>query len=324
MPTLPMMTLSPPRDFAEFEHMVRAYCRKTFPSALGIDNTDIFGRPGQKQYGIDLLVTLQDQDTIVVQCKDYKKTAVTAKSIDLWIATVDEKSLQFHFRELIIAVAKDRDANIQNYVAGLSQDRALKNKFPITILFWDSIEDFIKNDPKLRHDYYPAVFPDDPSQEKHNIVNGVDNASAKLSTQGSQKVNLIENANTAIRSEIKLKNAFIDIVVQYHIQDFLREDPFVGIKMDLVEECDSFLMDARRLIDRSIALRDTDAYAYAANLSQNISDLTTYYGQICQVPNGEIAIVNNPFEREKQTEHEKWIQMVKDAANQNLYELTWS
>ena len=51
MPSLSMYPLHPPKDFSEFESMVVDYARITYGAI-----TNKYGRKGQKQYGVDIVI----------------------------------------------------------------------------------------------------------------------------------------------------------------------------------------------------------------------------------------------------------------------------
>lgn len=80
MPSLAMYPLNPPADPKEYEKIIRDYCEKTFGG-----NVYLFGRSGQRQYGVDVVSEHLSKRT-GVQCKDYGDTIIKEKDIDDMIA----------------------------------------------------------------------------------------------------------------------------------------------------------------------------------------------------------------------------------------------
>lgn len=52
MPSLASFQLTPPQDAREFEQLMRDYCNCIYPGMACL-----FARPGQKQYGVDVVST---------------------------------------------------------------------------------------------------------------------------------------------------------------------------------------------------------------------------------------------------------------------------
>ena len=65
MPSLAMYRISPPSDYSEFEYICNDYLSQKFKS-----DASIYGRQGQPQQGIDIVVTREDNTLIGAQCKD--------------------------------------------------------------------------------------------------------------------------------------------------------------------------------------------------------------------------------------------------------------
>lgn len=63
MPSLASFQLTPPQDAREFEQLMRDYCNCIYPGMACL-----FARPGQKQYGVDVVST-GSNGVVAIQCK---------------------------------------------------------------------------------------------------------------------------------------------------------------------------------------------------------------------------------------------------------------
>ena len=236
-----------------------------FSSAKYGGTADLFGRQGQKQDGIDIIVTLRPrfsqskqtcvQDLICVQCKDYKSTKVTTNKIDAWIQ--EAEAFPFPIQTLVIAVVIERDVTLQSHVICINQDRLQQGKFSVEIVFWDSIAHFVKQNDKILKMYYPMLY------------------NAHIST--------IQSATSSpysslILNEDDLKLSFMNICVKYYVTDFMKVTPFIGFNIDLVGQYDAFEIEWLRIRDRAIQLVNTQKYKEINDFVVKISEFVTYIG----------------------------------------------
>ena len=237
----------------------------------------LYGRQGQAQYGIDVIVETYPRTCI--QCKDYAPTSVTTSKIDSWIKETENSSIEFaHF---IIAVVGPRDAGLQEYVFGISDSRRNEEKFTVSIIFWDDIEHVIKIDSNLLRIYYPEFYIVSESvlcmyQVKQQETVAIRQASNYEQNDKSQ-------TSILITSEVALRNKCLELVVKYHIQSFLLVDPFVGFQFNFAAEVDCFNIDMQVLMYKSISMANWSLlYEYVKDLNYAIDRFNDLLSVNCQ------------------------------------------
>lgn len=224
MPSLASFQLTPPQDSREFEQMLRDYCNNVFPGMACL-----FARPGQKQYGVDV-ISPGPKGIVAIQCKDYQDTCISASTIDGWIRSAEEFEPKIaHF---IIAIGGKTDGELQKYVLGIDQFHRNNGMFSVQILFWEEISAFLKTNPQLLQQYYSFI-----------NIGGYTN-----------------QTGIAYRNVNDLRVDFVDLVLKYGVQDFLKEDPFVGIRTDYVILADQFDIAVESLFQRAVLLQETEIY----------------------------------------------------------------
>lgn len=239
MPSLSMYQLPIPTDSLEFEKMLMDYARSVYHAPASL-----YGRKGQKQHGIDVIVDTNPRTFI--QCKDYQRTSVTTSKIDSWIAEAENHPISFtHF---VIAVTAPIDAKIQEYVYRVSDERAKEGKYTVSILFWADIEHVIKIDPNLLRIYYPEFYISEERVLESQKIKVEEKSAIKTAMDKPLEDSIL------INSEAKLRAKFLELVVKYHIQAFLRADAFEGFSFDLVTDVDCFTIDMQSLLDKSIMM----------------------------------------------------------------------
>ena len=161
MPTSPIMILPKSRSSEEFESI----CRDVLKSIYNMDFV-LYGRKGQKQYGIDLYAKSTNESYIVVQCKNYNKNS-SKKFCSQFCDDIESSSnLEFKIKKFIVMTALDRDAKIQEFVSEYS------TPFPVSVLFWDDIQDELCSNKKLLKKYYPHIEDDTgiPIKDRNDII----------------------------------------------------------------------------------------------------------------------------------------------------------
>lgn len=224
MPSLASFQLTPPQDSREFEQLLRDYCNIIFPGMACL-----FARPGQKQYGVDV-ISPGPNGIVAIQCKNYLDTCISTTMIDNWIRSAEEFVPEI--ARFIIAVGGKTDGEIQKYVLEKNQYRQMNGLFSVAVVFWEEISAFLKSNPQILHRYYPFI-------------------------------NMAENLNQsaiAYRNVNDLRLDFVDLVLKYRVQDFLSEDPFVGIRTDYVILADQFDIAVKKLFQRAVLLQETELY----------------------------------------------------------------
>lgn len=155
MPTQSEMKVPVPQSADEFEKICLDYIKSNYPKA----NADRYGRQGQAQYGVDIVA---DNFSILVQCKDYFVSASTtaskkAQELIKQIKKDYDKATQFFsgFQSFIIMTSFDRDARIQDALPKIGTG--------ISVIFWDTIEEYLCTHTDVMKKYYPQLFSDTAS-----------------------------------------------------------------------------------------------------------------------------------------------------------------
>ena len=289
MPSMSMIRLPQISDEKEFENVLMDYGQTVYKGIA-----TVYGRSGQVQYGIDVVVEKENGDRVCIQCKNYRDTKVTVDKIDNWIEEAEKSSVLFeHF---VIAVACRRDIKLQNHVFKVCDERKRAGLFTVSIIFWDDIEHYIKKDLNLLRMYYPEFFYKEycfadaynkvngPIQDKKynenssigksHIINA-DDKSIELKDMDYLCM-LEEKKLIPIGSIFELKKEYLDIIVHHKISEFLRADITVGFAFDLAIECDVFEVELQDLIDRAIIFKGNDLYELICKF-QNIFSLYIEY-----------------------------------------------
>lgn len=266
MPSLAMLHLQPPADEKEFEQMTLDFV--SYPYGW----SEIYGRRGQKQDGIDIAIRTETGEIIGVQCKNYQKTVINQNSIDQIIELAEkfEPSIVF----LIIATTAIKDSNIQKYVYKLSKKRNEMGKFRVALVYWEEISNFIKNHGELLKKYYPNIYM--PNSETTYIITTIN----------------------------ELKNKFADLMVKYKVHDFIKADPFISIPFDLVSNMDCFIIEMNGVLDRAFVCQTKKSYQYIREFlslleyyNANLSCVMQYnYSGSVVIPG---YIKSNEIEKEK-------------------------
>ena len=142
------------KDEKEFESLVNDLCKKHY----GIE-FQVYGRKGQKQYGIDGLSLSKDEKEIVFQCKnkfinrdDKKIQEELLKDIENEVKSTSEKFTNVD--TFIFANSFKQDTILQD------KARDLSNQYSLTIIVWswEEIEGLLEKYPDVAKQYYPKLF----------------------------------------------------------------------------------------------------------------------------------------------------------------------
>ncbi len=298
MPSLAMYPISPTKDEKEFEHILLDFGQNVYGG-----QASLFGRKGQAQHGIDVVVNRLDGSRVCIQCKDYISTSVTTAKIDAWIAEAEQSAFQFQL--FVIAVAAHTDARLQEYVFRVSDQRMADGKFPVNIIFWEDIEHFIKRRPELLKLYYPMLYHGEEeiaglllAQQQERLVEPAGNSEQQERFAGqaggpeqqkgsaSQQAGMPDGSGRTSRlvmSEAQLRGLFLDEVVKYRIQEMLRADPFVGFSFDLVVDSDCFEYAVQNLLDRAIGISASGRFMQIDAFRWAFSAFGQYLSRICEM-----------------------------------------
>ena len=277
MPSLAMYPLNPPTDSKEYEKIIRDYCGKIFGG-----NVFLFGRNGQRQYGVDV-VSSNLSKTIGVQCKDYGDTVIKEKDVDdmVCLAETFKPSLDL----FVIAIAQKTDANIQRYVMVKSQDRLLQNKFPVAVVYWEEVENYIKNDPIIFYKYYGFL------------------GSAYGSLANREKV-LITDINT-------LRLEFLNLYCRFNIRNVILSEPFMGFPCEFITNYDCFAIELNSLLNNACVLQETDTYQNIKTFFYELDEYVGYLGTLVEMSMNNVYIVVNPYIRNDREIYEVIVETVR-------------
>ena len=107
---IPYLQIPPPDNETDFENL----CLDLYRSEFG-DKTQLHGRRGQKQQGVDIFVLDQD---IGIQCKkvEYYKQNIQNKIIQILKEEVEKaKNFQLPLKRFILAITYKRNAPMKKH-----------------------------------------------------------------------------------------------------------------------------------------------------------------------------------------------------------------
>lgn len=286
MPSLSTYSLPLP-GAREFEMLLKDFSEIRYQGYASL-----YGRSGQKQDGVDVVVTLTDGMRICVQCKKWERN-VDVSDIDAMIA--EAEAFPAPMALFVIAVTTKRDAGLQSYVFKLSDSRIGEKKFPVEIIFWEDIEHVIKTNDFLLRTYYPELY---------------------INLESSIKK--VQKYPDLILNKKDLRNSFLGLISKWHIMDMLFVDPFAGFEFQLVIDTDCFEIEMKDVMDRAICIAGKKSYARIANFLGMFSCYCNYIGMIAEPINERMIIVRNPFEREKIDQHKQKIKELRIMAVEML------
>ena len=287
MPSLAMYRITPPTDSAEFEKICMDYLSNRFEG-----KASLYGRRGQKQKGIDIVVTLKDFSYICAQCKDVNTVKIS--DLDSWILKSEE--CEIPMREFIIIVAIQNDSNLQEYICKKTTERIENGKFPVTLLFWDDVVHYIKNDQNMLRMYYPEFY-----QAEINVIK---EASLPSEIKYPER----------IHSESRLRNLFFDEAVKFRIEEFLCSCPSDGISMELIGDSEAFIYAVQKLLFRAPMLTVTTVYFKIVDFLGSLNEYCDFLPNVTESIAGTIVIATKKFGTiEEQSDLEKTENLRKKA-----------
>lgn len=142
--------IAKPNTEQDFESLCAHVLGKNFNCTL----PSMYGRRGQSQHGLDILVYENDNiapsNRIGIQCKHVQNLTFNGASGDSVVKEVNKADLgKQNIRSLIIVTSLDSDKKLTDEVSTLSDQRIKEGKFSIQIIFWNDICNYINRDPQL-------------------------------------------------------------------------------------------------------------------------------------------------------------------------------
>ncbi len=266
MSALSMLSLAMPKKKKLFKELVIEYVMDTYKvDKEDMDITDepvpgftILARPKREEPKPRLTATgrrcpgakqeelLRPPDTeedqlkrnVLIQCIGYREIKIDKKLIDAWILDNDEEDNP-PFSRLVLVIADYENDDLIDYVEDISNRRQYYDEFPVSVVFWDEIERFIRRTRSVMRMYYPEFL------SFENEVN-----SNRLSKRGTYK----------IPDVAAMKRVCIHEMEEYGILRMLQIDPGIGFTVRLLIAADMFAASMKHLEDKSRHLTELETY----------------------------------------------------------------
>lgn len=155
------LSFLPPQYWQDFQEIVLADAQREWPDAT----CEMYGREGQVQNGIDVLVTDPRRGPIGIQAKKRRlfdaggtlklDGGLTTADIDAIITEAEKFSPPL--RELVIATTALPDTKLQDHVLKLNFARDKAKKFAVRLQFWDHYQSVLNWNSDLQAIYYDSV-----------------------------------------------------------------------------------------------------------------------------------------------------------------------
>jgi len=195
----------PLKDEKTFETLINDLCKENFGGEF-----QVYGRKGQKQYGIDGISFSKNEKQIVFQCKNK-------------IIYRDDKKIQEELLKDIedeVKSASKKFTNIDTFIFANSfkQDTVLQDKaislssqycFNVIVWSWEEIEGLLEKYLNVAQQYYPELFD--------KTILSVNNIKQKLQ----------ENSLVLLSSQSQyIENSFIEMPEIKQINDFIKSENY--------------------------------------------------------------------------------------------------
>ena len=162
-----------PVDGMQFEKL----CLDLYRSKFG-DQTQKYGRQGQIQKGVDIIVP---DKNIGIQCK---KRACNGKITEKELRQEVKKAKQFKpaLKRFILATTCPRDEKIQEIASLISEEHKEEKRFSVQIHSWDDIKELLDQYPTVYNKYYlqtqipdtkPTLIKAIQSESRHQELNRI-------------------------------------------------------------------------------------------------------------------------------------------------------
>lgn len=148
MPTIPSMELPKPKNWQEFETIVRDSLILRWKSS-GFQK---HGKHGQKQNGVDIIGPDEIGRLVGIQCKRYDKPLTM---IEVTNEVGKAEKFKGKLSALFIATTAEHDVTLQGQVRELSDKRVAKGEFAVAILYWEEIVSGLLLNPHVFNAHFP-------------------------------------------------------------------------------------------------------------------------------------------------------------------------
>lgn len=151
----------PPEYWQDFQKIVLADAKGEWPDAV----CEIFGRDGQRQDGIDVLVTSDSRGVVGIQAKKRRLNDADGawrldgglKKSDIDKMVTEAEKYKPPLNEFVIVTTALPDAELQKHVSQLNVTRAKQGQFKVRIQFWDHYQSVLNWNSDLQAVYYGDV-----------------------------------------------------------------------------------------------------------------------------------------------------------------------
>lgn len=124
------------------------------------ENVNLNGRPGQRQFGVDVFAKLKDDGSwIGVQCKVRGNNKSFTKK-EIYIEINKARNFNPSITKFHLFTTLSRDAITQEIAREISDELKIAKSFEFEILYWDDIVDKLKNHENLFHRYFHKLTKD--------------------------------------------------------------------------------------------------------------------------------------------------------------------
>lgn len=132
-----------------------ALCLQLYSRVWGVTGLMRVGRPGQAQFGVDILGHNGHQD-VGIQCKHYSVKPFTFRTVTSDVEEADRAALAID--HLLFATTAQSNSHVVKAVHELSQRRRAEGKFTVSVEYWNVISDHIRVYPVVGRAFLPG-FP---------------------------------------------------------------------------------------------------------------------------------------------------------------------
>jgi tetratricopeptide (TPR) repeat protein len=157
MPDQTGIQLPPPSDWQAFERL----CHTLWKDILGDENTQLNGRGGQNQHGVDVFgYSHGAASPSGIQCKGKDgRFGSQVEETELLEEVEKAKTFRPPLREFILATTANNDARIQQLARRVNEKHIAEGLFTVSVLGWTEIQLRLAERPRVLELHYPEFAP---------------------------------------------------------------------------------------------------------------------------------------------------------------------
>jgi hypothetical protein len=146
--------IAPPKSWEKFEDLCLALFRRLWGDQLALKH----GRRGQPQHGVDVYgcIDMSGANYQGVQCKG-KDANYGAKATVAELKNEIQRADRFNppLQKWIFATTAPADVELQEAARMISEERAKRGRFSVTVLGWQDIQSLLASQPEVLEQFYP-------------------------------------------------------------------------------------------------------------------------------------------------------------------------